>query len=158
MVLRAVGSDLLSHTVTSAVPSALTGLTTGFGMRPGGPLPRMPPTSVTMSPTHVIRARLWHRVNVLKQSIARQFNTFNKVLSTRRCQCLPNREHFGTVHTARAVSPYQRRYSNTRTAVCVVISPRPLVLVCYTCCHASTPNLSNWWSASGLTLLMRPDI
>ena len=30
-------------------------------------------------------------------------------------------------------------------------SPRPLVLVRCTCCHASTANLSNWWSASGLT-------
>src|SRR5690606_5015202 len=29
------GGDLLSHTVTSAVPSALAGLTTGFGMGPG---------------------------------------------------------------------------------------------------------------------------
>jgi hypothetical protein len=34
-----VGSGLLSHTVTSAVPSALVGLTTGFGMGPGVPPP-----------------------------------------------------------------------------------------------------------------------
>jgi hypothetical protein len=32
-----VGSGLLSHTVTSAVPSALVGLTAGFGMGPGVP-------------------------------------------------------------------------------------------------------------------------
>ena len=30
-----VGSGLRSHTVTSAVPSALAGLTTGFGMETG---------------------------------------------------------------------------------------------------------------------------
>ena len=29
------GSDLLSHTVTGAVPSALKGLASGFGMGPG---------------------------------------------------------------------------------------------------------------------------
>lgn len=32
-----VGSGLLSHTVSRAVPSALAGLTTGFGMGPGVP-------------------------------------------------------------------------------------------------------------------------
>jgi hypothetical protein len=32
-----VGGGLLSHTVSSAVPSALVGLTTGFGMGPGVP-------------------------------------------------------------------------------------------------------------------------
>lgn len=30
-----LGGDLLSHTVPSAVPSALRGLTSGFGMGPG---------------------------------------------------------------------------------------------------------------------------
>ena len=32
-----VGDDLLSHTLTSAVPSALEGLASGFGMGPGVP-------------------------------------------------------------------------------------------------------------------------
>src|SRR4051794_25871908 len=32
-----VGGDLLSHTLTSAVPSALEGLASGFGMGPGVP-------------------------------------------------------------------------------------------------------------------------
>ena len=31
--------------MTSAVPSALVGLTAGFGMEPGGPPPRKPPTT-----------------------------------------------------------------------------------------------------------------
>ncbi|OLM00464.1 hypothetical protein Ae406Ps2_0464c [Pseudonocardia sp. Ae406_Ps2] len=35
-----VGGDLLSHTLASAVPSALEGLATGFGMGPGVPLPQ----------------------------------------------------------------------------------------------------------------------
>ena len=34
---RCSGSDLLSHPVTRAVPSALVSLTTGFEMGPGGP-------------------------------------------------------------------------------------------------------------------------
>jgi hypothetical protein len=34
-----VRSDLLSHTVARAVPSALEGLTSGFGMDPGVPPP-----------------------------------------------------------------------------------------------------------------------
>ena len=40
-----VGGDLLSHTLTSAVPSALEGLATGFGMGPGVPPPPQPPTT-----------------------------------------------------------------------------------------------------------------
>ena len=34
-----VGGDLLSHTLASAVPSALEGLASGFGMGPGVPPP-----------------------------------------------------------------------------------------------------------------------
>jgi hypothetical protein len=34
-----VGDDLLSHTLASAVPSALEGLASGFGMGPGVPPP-----------------------------------------------------------------------------------------------------------------------
>ena len=41
---RWVGSGLLSHPVTRAVPSALVSLTAGFGMEPGGPSPLEPPT------------------------------------------------------------------------------------------------------------------
>ena len=32
---KTFGGDLLSHPVTRAVPSALTGLASGFGMEPG---------------------------------------------------------------------------------------------------------------------------
>jgi hypothetical protein len=50
-----VGGVLLSHTLTSAVPSALEGLATGFGMGPGVPPPPKPPTtqrkSIQLSPT-----------------------------------------------------------------------------------------------------------
>jgi hypothetical protein len=38
-----IGSDLLSHPVTRAVPSALGSLTAGFGMEPGVPSPPIPP-------------------------------------------------------------------------------------------------------------------
>ena len=41
--LRSLGSDLLSHSVSGAVPSALEGLTSGFGMGPGVPPPPWPP-------------------------------------------------------------------------------------------------------------------
>ena len=37
------GGDLLSHTLPSAVPSALAGLASGFGMGPGVSLPLWPP-------------------------------------------------------------------------------------------------------------------
>jgi hypothetical protein len=40
---RCLGSDLLSHPVTRAVPSALEGLTSGFGMGPGVSPPPWPP-------------------------------------------------------------------------------------------------------------------
>jgi len=36
-VWHQVGGGLLSHVVTNAVPSALAGLTAGFGMEPGVP-------------------------------------------------------------------------------------------------------------------------
>jgi hypothetical protein len=42
-----VGGDLLSHTLPGAVPSALEGLATGFGMGPGVPPPPQPPTTQT---------------------------------------------------------------------------------------------------------------
>ena len=37
LLMLNVGDDLLSHTLTSAVPSALEGLASGFGMGPGVP-------------------------------------------------------------------------------------------------------------------------
>src|SRR6266498_3811896 len=40
---RCSGSDLLSHPVARAVPSALEGLTSGFGMGPGVSPPPWPP-------------------------------------------------------------------------------------------------------------------
>ena len=39
-----VGDDLLSHAVTRILPSALAGLTSGFGMDPGVPPPLLSPT------------------------------------------------------------------------------------------------------------------
>src|SRR5512136_1399638 len=36
--IKSLGNDLLSQAVTHQVPSALTGLTNGFGMCPGVPL------------------------------------------------------------------------------------------------------------------------
>ena len=36
--IKSLGNDLLSQAVTHQVPSALTGLTDGFGMWPGVPL------------------------------------------------------------------------------------------------------------------------
>jgi hypothetical protein len=39
-----VGDGLLSHAVTRILPSALAGLTSGFGMGPGVPPPLLSPT------------------------------------------------------------------------------------------------------------------
>ena len=44
-----VGGVLLSHTLSSAVPSALEGLASGFGMGPGVPPPPKPPTTLFKS-------------------------------------------------------------------------------------------------------------
>ncbi|GAP61651.1 hypothetical protein ARMA_0074 [Ardenticatena maritima] len=43
---KKVGDDLLSHAAARAVPSALVGLTAGFGMGPGVPPPRKSPTFI----------------------------------------------------------------------------------------------------------------
>src|SRR4029450_10521937 len=40
---KSLGGDLLSHPASRAVPSALEGLTSGFGMGPGGSPPLWPP-------------------------------------------------------------------------------------------------------------------
>ena len=56
-----VGGDLLSHTLPGAVPSALEGLATGFGMGPGVPPPPQPPTTQTTY-SHLTRPccyRVW---------------------------------------------------------------------------------------------------
>ena len=45
-----VGNDLLSHTVTRILPSALAGLTAGFGMGPGVPPPLVSPTNCYSPP------------------------------------------------------------------------------------------------------------
>ena len=41
-----VGNDLLSHAVAHILPSALAGLTAGFGMGPGVPPPLVSPTNL----------------------------------------------------------------------------------------------------------------
>ena len=46
------GSDLLSHTLPSAVPSAQADLASGFGMGPGVTLPLTPPTKTRPTTTH----------------------------------------------------------------------------------------------------------
>ena len=69
------GGVLLSHTVPGAVPSALEGLASGFGMGPGVPPPPKPPTTLfnyysihsTMRPATgqgggVLRVTQWMRV------------------------------------------------------------------------------------------------
>jgi hypothetical protein len=65
-----VGGDLLSHTLTSAVPSALEGLASGFGMGPGVPhsatttdntISPNPPTQAwgSNTPPHPNQGNLW---------------------------------------------------------------------------------------------------
>jgi hypothetical protein len=51
--VQRVGTDLLSHSVARAVPSALTGLTTGFEMGPGIPLPLEAPTHIGLRVPHL---------------------------------------------------------------------------------------------------------
>src|SRR5947207_14139372 len=52
---RCLGGDLLSHPVTRAVPSALEGLTSGFGMGPGVSPPPGPPKR-RLAPVAAIRS------------------------------------------------------------------------------------------------------
>ena len=58
--------------------------------------------------------------------------------------------------SARGLNAFCRR-ANTVTkgnrclSACKAIKPiERLVLVSFTCCHASTPSLSTWWSSTGL--------
>src|SRR3954447_8840721 len=54
LLRRCPGDDLLSHPVARAVPSALEGLTSGFGMGPGVSPPLWPPKRCLE--IHVLRA------------------------------------------------------------------------------------------------------
>ena len=75
-----VGGVLLSHTLSSAVPSALEGLASGFGMGPGVPPPPQPPTTlstyqISTVPERaggvggVFRVTQWMRVNNISVSM-----------------------------------------------------------------------------------------
>ena len=69
------GGDLLSHTLPSAVPSALEGLTTGFGMSPGVSLPPSPPKpqrTATPCPTHRRGPGCCSRIAQRTQALCRQ--------------------------------------------------------------------------------------
>src|SRR4051794_24193550 len=57
---RNVGGDLLSHTLASAVPSALEGLASGFGMGPGVTPPPQPPTTLSTYPHPISQGRTEH--------------------------------------------------------------------------------------------------
>ena len=48
LFLFGVGGVLLSHILPDAVPSALVGLASGFGMGPGVSQPLSPPTRLVM--------------------------------------------------------------------------------------------------------------
>ena len=128
-----VGDGLLSHPVTRAVPSALVSLTTGFGMGPGVPSRR---------------------------------NHQHTLLSFLRCLCaLSDQIETVTLYTIRLQNQRSRLpalptacRSHTAQRLSEVVetkSPRPLVSVRYRHCCPSTPDLSSWWSASGLSPFFR---
>ena len=63
---KPLGNDLLSREVALQVPSALTGLTTGFGMGPGVPLPHKSPRDVF---TTLVLNSMMNDVGLQKKSI-----------------------------------------------------------------------------------------
>ena len=63
---KMVGGDLLSHTVSHAVPSTLEGLTTEFGMGSGGPPPHKPPTKPLKLVMRNLESHVLIPVNVLQ--------------------------------------------------------------------------------------------
>jgi hypothetical protein len=148
---RKLGDDLRSQTVTSQVPSAQEGLTTGFEMGPGVPPPLETPRegcSAHLSsspPADTARGR--DKTQALKNT------TF--AFCTRPHTLFFVWVRLGDVGNARRSHPTRPTKSRQEQAalVCYNRSPRPLVLVSCTHYCASTPNLSSRWSACGLTRL-----
>jgi hypothetical protein len=75
------GGVLLSHTLSSAVPSALEAVTTGFGMGPGVSLPLSPPNK-PLKPTVRSAIKPHHKRNLSWQAIE------PTVLSQNRIACV----------------------------------------------------------------------
>ena len=125
-----VGSDLLSHKVALAVPSALVSLTAGFGMEPGGPSPLKPPTHTLLVHSQVV-------VHSITRILAR---SPPRLKGQSRC--------LGFDFIIRSFSSSARVPSSPQHRT---QSPRPLVRVSSTHCCASTSRLSTRSSTWGLT-------
>ena len=104
-----VGGDLLSHTLTSAVPSALEGLASGFGMGPGVTPPPQPPTTLS--------TYLFHESN------SRPDRTHHTTAGTRQSPCQ------GDAGCVLRVTQWMRTTNShaANTQECVLwASPRPI--------------------------------
>ena len=128
-----VGSGLLSHTVTHAVPSALVSLTSGFGMEPGGP------SRLGHQHTHPLPLLSWSVATVDRSTVA-PHNCLSRHPATSRSA---GRHSTHTSHTTLTRAPASPHHMGN--------SPRPLVPVRSRHCCPSTSGLSSWSSPSGLT-------
>ena len=130
---RQVGDDLLSHAVARILPSALAGLTSGFGMGPGVPPPLLSPTNPAFpSPrSHLAMGRclFWP---VPKTDPRQTWRWPYRLIRLK-----PNRIRKLTIHKVK-----WRR-----------LSPRALVRVRLAHCCPYTSRLSSWSSTSALTRL-----
>jgi hypothetical protein len=102
------GSDLLSHLVTQAVPSAREGLTSGFGMGPGVSPPLWPPKpcvgSRRLPPTRErVRVRAPERTPELESE--REQESSPRPISTGQLNTLPC-FHFRPINLVVYEGPY----------------------------------------------------
>ena len=85
-VMFMFGGVLLSHTLSSAVPSALEAVTTGFGMGPGVTLPLSPPNKPLNTPPHHSGTSAPYHAHTPKQ-------TSKGVLGDGSGQCVASESH-----------------------------------------------------------------
>ncbi len=101
-----VGSGVLSHTVASAVPSALTGLTAGFDMVPGGPPWLQPPTPHSAS-------RLVCSCMAAKASVSPYHIPDSRPLvPVRSIHCCTSTSGLSSWSSPSGLSPFQERESH----------------------------------------------
>ena len=103
---RCLGSDLLSHPVARAVPSALEGLTSGFGMGPGVSPPPWPPKRGVRSTDDVEGAALERNLeNSDSEREQKDKESSPRAISTGQLHALP-RFHFPPINLVVFQGPY----------------------------------------------------
>jgi hypothetical protein len=137
------GGVLLSHRVSPAVPSALEGLTSVFGMGTGVAPPAKPPETFSSAVQAALPLMRSANIAVRTDSLSNQSICLSGKQAISKNQPWP-RPRKARLHAIEPDGPsFERKIK--------VAKPHDrLVLVSSAPCDASTPSLSTSWSTRGL--------